>query len=82
MSSQPRLQGVFSPVLTPFNADLSPDPDRFVRHCRWLIEQDVGLAVAFLCGPGGRYITGATLPASVTGNTLNGNGIGGSLLEK
>jgi 4-hydroxy-tetrahydrodipicolinate synthase len=22
-----------------------PDADRFVRHCRWLIEQDVGLAV-------------------------------------
>lgn len=45
MSSQPRLKGVFSPVLTPFNADLSPDPDRFVRHCRWLVDQDVGLAV-------------------------------------
>ena len=45
MSSQPRMKGVFSPVLTPFNADLSPDPDRFARHCRWLIEQDVGLAV-------------------------------------
>ena len=45
MSSQSRMKGVFSPVLTPFNADLSPDPDRFARHCRWLIEQDVGLAV-------------------------------------
>jgi 4-hydroxy-tetrahydrodipicolinate synthase len=40
-----RLQGVFSPVLTPFNADYSPAPDRYVRHCRWLIEQDMGLAV-------------------------------------
>lgn len=45
MSSQSRMKGVFSPVLTPFNADLSPDADRFARHCRWLIEQDVGLAV-------------------------------------
>lgn len=45
MSSQSRMKGVFSPVLTPFNADLSPDPDRFARHCRWLVEQDVGLAV-------------------------------------
>jgi 4-hydroxy-tetrahydrodipicolinate synthase len=45
MSIQPRLKGVFSPVLTPFNADHSPDPDRFARHCRWLIDQDVGLAV-------------------------------------
>ncbi len=25
--------------------DLHPDHDRYVRHCRWLIEQDVGLAV-------------------------------------
>jgi 4-hydroxy-tetrahydrodipicolinate synthase len=40
-----RLQGVFSPVLTPFQADYSPDPDRFIRHCRWLLDQEVGLAV-------------------------------------
>jgi 4-hydroxy-tetrahydrodipicolinate synthase len=40
-----RLQGIFSPVLTPFNPNGSPDPDRFVRHCRWLIEQEVGLAI-------------------------------------
>lgn len=39
------LQGVFSPVLTPFSADLRPDPDRFVKHCRWLLDQDVGLAI-------------------------------------
>ena len=45
MSTTPRLQGIFSPVLTPFNADYSPAPDRFIKHCRWLIEQDVGLAV-------------------------------------
>jgi 4-hydroxy-tetrahydrodipicolinate synthase len=40
-----RLQGVFSPVLTPFNADYTPDADRFIRHCRWLLEQEVGLAI-------------------------------------
>jgi 4-hydroxy-tetrahydrodipicolinate synthase len=45
MSSSHRLAGVFSPVLTPFNRDYSPDPDRFARHCRWLVDQDVGLAV-------------------------------------
>jgi len=44
-ATQQRLKGVFSPVLTPFNADLSPDPDRFAKHCRWLIDQEVGLAV-------------------------------------
>lgn len=42
-SSRPR--GVFAPVLTPFTAAYAPDADRFVRHCRWLIEQGVGLAV-------------------------------------
>ena len=45
MSNRARMQGIFSPVLTPFNADLSPDPGRFVKHCRWLIGQDVSLAV-------------------------------------
>jgi len=45
VASQQRLKGVFSPVLTPFNADYTPDPDRFAKHCRWLVDQDVGLAV-------------------------------------
>jgi 4-hydroxy-tetrahydrodipicolinate synthase len=40
-----RIKGVLSPVVTPFKADLSPDPERFVRQCRWLLSQDVGLAV-------------------------------------
>lgn len=37
--------GIYSPVLTPFNTDGSADIDRFVKHCRWLINQDVGLAI-------------------------------------
>lgn len=40
-----RLSGVLSPVVTPFRADLSPDADRFSRQCRWLLSQNVGLAV-------------------------------------
>ncbi|MNK14731.1 putative 2-keto-3-deoxy-galactonate aldolase YagE [compost metagenome] len=40
-----RPQGVYSPVLTPFNADLSPSTPRFVEHCRALLEQDAGLAI-------------------------------------
>jgi 4-hydroxy-tetrahydrodipicolinate synthase len=37
---------VLAPVLTPFREDLSPDPGRFVRHCRWLLSQGcAGLAV-------------------------------------
>jgi 4-hydroxy-tetrahydrodipicolinate synthase len=39
-----RITGVLSPVVTPFKADLSPDPERFVRQCKWL-SQNVGLAV-------------------------------------
>lgn len=39
------LQGVFSPVLTPFNPDLTPHAERFVRHCQWLVDQGVGLSV-------------------------------------
>jgi len=40
-----RITGVLSPVVTPFKADLSPDPERLVRQCHWLLGQGVGLAV-------------------------------------
>jgi len=40
-----RIHGVLSPVVTPFDAELRPDRERFVRHCRWLVAQGVGLAV-------------------------------------
>jgi 4-hydroxy-tetrahydrodipicolinate synthase len=40
-----RIRGVLAPVVTPFRTDLSPDPERFTRHCRWLIDNGVGLAV-------------------------------------
>jgi 4-hydroxy-tetrahydrodipicolinate synthase len=40
-----RISGVLSPVVTPFKADLTPDADRFVRQCTWLLSQNVGLAV-------------------------------------
>jgi len=39
------MEGVLSPVVTPFDADLRPDGARFVRHCQWLLSNDVGLAV-------------------------------------
>jgi len=45
MDDAQRITGVLSPVVTPFKADLSPDPDRFVRQCKWLLSQNVGLAV-------------------------------------
>src|SRR5262249_46295125 len=48
-----RITGVLSPVVTPFapafappfGADRAPDAQRFARHCRWLLSQNVGLAV-------------------------------------
>jgi 4-hydroxy-tetrahydrodipicolinate synthase len=40
-----RIIGVLSPVVTPFGADLAPDAQRLARHCRWLLSQNVGLAV-------------------------------------
>src|SRR5215470_4694475 len=39
-----RIRGVLAPVVTPFKADLSPDRERFIKHCRWLLSQDCGLA--------------------------------------
>ncbi len=41
-----RIEGVLSPVVTPFKPDYSPDAGRFVRHCRWLLKSGcAGLAV-------------------------------------
>jgi 4-hydroxy-tetrahydrodipicolinate synthase len=40
-----RIRGVLAPVVTPFKADLSPDCERFIRHCQWLLSQHCGLAV-------------------------------------
>ena len=40
-----RIRGVLSPVVTPFKADLSPDAEKLEAHCRWLLSNDVGLAV-------------------------------------
>src|SRR5881398_2173021 len=39
-----RIRGVLAPVVTPFKTDLSPDRERFIRHCQWLLSQNCGLA--------------------------------------
>jgi 4-hydroxy-tetrahydrodipicolinate synthase len=39
------INGVFSPVVTPFRKDLSPDTERWIKHCKWLLANNVGLAV-------------------------------------
>lgn len=43
--SRSRFSGVLAPVITPFKDDLSPDADRLLGHCRWLLGEGVGLAV-------------------------------------
>jgi 4-hydroxy-tetrahydrodipicolinate synthase len=45
MTDVARIRGVLSPVVTPFDGDLRPDAQRLAAHCRWLIGNDVGLAV-------------------------------------
>lgn len=39
------LEGLLSPVVTPFTADLAPDAERLIAHCRWLLSQECGLAL-------------------------------------
>lgn len=36
---------VWSPVITPFNNQKTPDTSSFVAHCNWLLKNGVGLAV-------------------------------------
>jgi len=46
MTAAKRITGVLAPVVTPFKRDLSPDHDRYVRHCKWLLASGCrGLAV-------------------------------------
>src|SRR5215831_13647351 len=41
-----RIEGVLSPVITPFKKDYTPDAERFVAHCRWLLRSGcAGLAI-------------------------------------
>jgi 4-hydroxy-tetrahydrodipicolinate synthase len=43
--TEKRIRGVLAPVVTPFRKDLSPDPERFIAHCQWLVSQNCGLAI-------------------------------------
>lgn len=45
MSSQGLPSGVFSPVLTPFAADMKIHGPRYVEHCRNMLANGVGLAI-------------------------------------
>lgn len=43
--SATKIKGVLSPVITPFDSDLKPDARRLINHCKWLLSNNVGLAV-------------------------------------
>ena len=43
--SNTKMKGVLSPIVTPFDRDLKPDARRLINHCKWLLSNDVGLAV-------------------------------------
>ena len=45
MTQAQRIRGVLAPVVTPFNKDLSPDPQRLIAQCKWMLTQNCGLAV-------------------------------------
>jgi 4-hydroxy-tetrahydrodipicolinate synthase len=45
MTQAQRIRGVLAPVVTPFNRDLSPDPERLIAQCKWMLTQNCGLAV-------------------------------------
>jgi 4-hydroxy-tetrahydrodipicolinate synthase len=45
LAASQRIRGVLAPVLTPFKNDFSPDSQRFIAHCKWLLSQNCGLAV-------------------------------------
>ena len=45
MSNSELMTGVLSPVITPFDNDLNPDGEKLISQCRWLIQNNVGLAV-------------------------------------
>ncbi|MDP2619623.1 MAG: dihydrodipicolinate synthase family protein [Hyphomicrobiales bacterium] len=38
MAERNELRGIFAAVLTPLDAELRPDVERFAAHCRWLLD--------------------------------------------
>ena len=45
MTTAGNIRGVLAPVVTPFRSDYTPDTQRLIRHCKWLLSQGSGLAV-------------------------------------
>jgi 4-hydroxy-tetrahydrodipicolinate synthase len=45
MSAPEKFTGILTPVITPFKDDLSPDPSRLLKQCKWMLSHNVGLAI-------------------------------------
>ncbi len=45
MSAPEKFSGVLTPVITPFTSNLLPDAERLIRQCKWMLSQNVSLAV-------------------------------------
>src|SRR6185312_2878797 len=45
--TQKKLGGVWAPLITPFRQDLSPDPERYASHAKWLLANGCSGLAAF-----------------------------------
>lgn len=45
MAAPEKFTGVLTPVITPFKDDFSPDAERLLNQCKWMISQNVSLAI-------------------------------------
>jgi 4-hydroxy-tetrahydrodipicolinate synthase len=45
MSNDTRCSGVFAPVIMPFESGLAVNASQLIRQCKWLLTQNVGIAV-------------------------------------
>src|SRR5262245_3000224 len=56
MHKQGQFSGVIAPVLTPFGEDGSPDAERFVDHCQWLMQEGCTALAPFGTTSGGNSL--------------------------
>ena len=45
MTAYTALSGIFCPVVTPFDTNLQVDTERLISQCKWLLSQNVSLAI-------------------------------------
>ena len=73
-----KMSGVITPILTPFNDDLSFAPDLYLDHAKWLLEQGINYISPF--GTTGEALSMTTDERMGAVDTLIDGGIDPSLL--